>query len=104
MAKPIFSFRDVEINSTVRVLSFEIPGGVTTPSEFAVSVEEIAGQLVGDFGLVIDGRGPVWGYTMVVHAAHPTRWVGTRDPRLGVVVVQSHVPGVKMGDVLEFPE
>lgn len=104
MAKPVFSFRDVYFgDARVRVASFEIPGGVTTPPEFAESILEVSGHLAGDFGIILDGRGPVWGYGMLVHAAHATGFVAVRDPRLGAVVVSSHVTGYKTGDVIDFP-
>ena len=106
MAKPKFVFRDcvAEGGHPCRVATFEIPGGVTTPPEFASAVVEVADSLKGEFGLVLDGRGPVWGFGMILHVAHPTRWVATRDPRLGAVVVESHDPAFKAGDIINFPE
>jgi len=102
MAKPVFSTRDV---NGVRVVSFEIPGGVTTPQEFAGAVAEIESGLGGNTPVIFDGRGPVWGYGMLIHAAHPTPWLATREVRLsGAVVVASHTPGVSPGDVVPFPE
>jgi CRISPR-associated protein Csx3 len=102
MAKPIIAFRD---GDGCRVVSFEIPGGVTTPAEFAEAVADITDRLAGARGVIIDGRGPVWGYAMLVHGAHATPWVATRDPRLGgAVVVQSHDPTRRVGEVMPFPE
>jgi CRISPR-associated protein Csx3 len=51
-------------------------------------------------GVVVEGRGPMWLYCFLVHELHPASWIGTYDPRLGVVVTASHKPGVKPGDVL----
>lgn len=52
-------------------------------------------------GIVISGRGPVWLYAYLVHECHVFPFVATNDPRLGgFVVVQSHTPGVKPGDIL----
>ncbi len=105
MAKPIFSFRDASVEgNAVRIASFEIPGGATTPSEFAAAVAEIEKNLAGEFGVIFDGRGPVWGYGMLLHAAHPTRFVACRDPRLGAVIVQSHQERWQVGEVIAFPE
>lgn len=101
MARPVFSTR---VSGDIRVVSFEIPGGVTTPEEFADAVAEIASQLPGETPIVFDGRGPVWGFGMLIHAAHPTPWVACRDPRLGAVVVESHDPAFRAGDVIPFPE
>lgn len=44
----------------------------------------------GSKGVVLWGRGPVWLYSALIHHYHATRWVGTFDPRLGVVVVSRH--------------
>lgn len=51
-------------------------------------------------GIVINGRGPVWLYAYLVHECHHLPFVATNDPRLGFVVVQSHTPGIKPGDIL----
>lgn len=105
MAKPIFTFRDTTVvnGHAVRVATFEIPGGVTTPGEFAEAVGEVSGSLTGEFGVIFDGRGPVWGFAMLVHAAHPTRWVACRDPRLGAIVVTTHDEAFVVGQIVEFP-
>lgn len=100
MAKPIISVVDV---GSFRVAKFEIPGGVTTPAEFAESVGE-APDLAGDKPVLINGRGPVWGYAMLAHRAHPTPAVGTFDPRLGYVIVQTHDERFRLGDVIPDPE
>jgi CRISPR-associated protein Csx3 len=101
MAKPIITISDIKGN---RVCKFEIPGGVTTPEEFANAVAEIEGQLAGDKPVLVNGRGPVWGYAMLVHEAHPTPAVATFDPRLGYVVVATHNTDYKVGDVIADPE
>lgn len=103
MTRPVFAIMDVNGEHSIRVITFEIPGGVTTPEEFSSAVEEINSHLAGEFGMIIDGRGPVWGFAMIIHAAHPTKWIATRDPRLGAVVISSHDTGIKVGQVLPFP-
>ena len=52
--------------------------------------------------LVIGGRGPVWRYGMAFHQAHGSAAavVATYDPRLGAVVVASHSPDYRDGDVV----
>jgi len=95
--------RDVDCELKIKIVTFEIPGGVSAPNEFSLVVEEITPQLAGDFGVIIDGRGPIWGFGMIIHAAHPTRWIATRDPRIGAVVVASHVEGIKVGQIIAFP-
>jgi|GEM_PF-1607502 len=103
MAKPLFKFIDKELENfgSTRIIEFSIPGGVTTPVEFAEAVEEAGKELYPmNRGIVISGRGPIWGYAMILHAAHPTRWIATMDLRLGCVVVQSHTPEISCGDTI----
>ena len=53
-------------------------------------------------GVVISGRGPIWLHSALAHLYHPTRWVSHYDPRLsGAVVVQTHDPAVRVGQVIE---
>jgi CRISPR-associated protein Csx3 len=51
-------------------------------------------------GVVLSGRAPIWVYGWLVHECHITRWVACFDPRLGAVVVSSHSPEVRVGQVL----
>ena len=102
MAQPIFKISELTDAAGVvfRSIEFEIPGGVTSPSEFAAAVTEIAPQLTGKLPILINGRGPVWGYGMLLHQAHATPAVATFDPRLGYVVVQSHDRRFQVGQIL----
>lgn len=102
MAKPTVTI--VDHAAGVRLVKFEIPGGVTTPAEAAEAVEEIETQLVGDKPVLIWGRGPVWIFAMIAHAAHPTPMVATFDPRLGYVVVATHNEKYKVGETIDDPE
>jgi len=55
-------------------------------------------------GVILSGRGPIWLYCYLVHYYHPTLYVATYDPRLGgAVVVESHTPNVREGDVIPIP-
>jgi len=85
-------------------VQFEIPGGVCTPAEFAEASKTALRDFVPSpgHGIVLDGRGPVWGYSMLVHDFHPTSWLAVRDPRLGLVVVATHTAGVEAGDIVDF--
>ena len=105
MAKPVFTITDKPYQDgiTVRLVEFEIPGGVTTPEQFAEAVQEIKQDLVGSLPILINGRGPVWGYGMLFHAAHPTPAIATYDPRLGYVVVQTHDERFQVGKSIELP-
>lgn len=101
MAKPIITVTDRDL---FRLVKFEIPGGVTSPKEFAEAVSEVAKQIPGDKPVLLNGRGPVWGYGMLAHVAHPTPAVATFDPRLGYVVIASHDARYKDGDCIADPE
>jgi len=105
MVKPIFKITDHSHTNglTVRLVEFEIPNGVTTPEQFAAAVQEIELQLTGPLPILINGRGPVWGYGMIFHAAHPSPAIATYDPRLGYVIVQTHDERFQVGKILELP-
>jgi len=51
-------------------------------------------------GVVIEGKGPIWLYGYLVHQCHAAAWVGCFDPRLGAVVVSTHVRTIEVGQVL----
>ncbi|MCG0275530.1 MAG: CRISPR-associated ring nuclease Crn3/Csx3 [Thermosediminibacteraceae bacterium] len=56
-------------------------------------------------GIIISGRGPIWLYCYLVHYYHMTKFVATYDPRFGgAVVVESHIPSFKPGDIIEIGE
>lgn len=103
--KPIFNMSDFELpnHGPVRLIEFEIPGGVTTPRAFAQAVAEQPADFFAPpaRAVILSGRGPVWGYAMMAHAAHPTPWVATVDPRLGAVVVQTHLVDMHVGQIVE---
>lgn len=105
MAKPIFTITDQAHPDgfMLRLVEFEIPNGVTTPEQFAEAVQEIESQLVGALPILINGRGPVWGYGMIFHAAHPSPAIATYDPRLGYVIVQTHDERFQLGKTLDLP-
>ncbi|NJR62220.1 MAG: CRISPR-associated protein Csx3 [Cyanobacteria bacterium CRU_2_1] len=104
MAKPTFKITDHSHADgfMVRLVEFEIPGGVTTPEQFAEAVQAIAAQLVGALPILINGRGPVWGYGMLFHAAHPSPAIATYDPRLGYVIVQTHDERFEVGQTIDL--
>lgn len=101
MAKPIITVAD---SNGCRFVKFEIPGGVTSPKEFAEAVADVAKKIPGDKPVLLNGRGPVWGYGMLAHAAHPTPAVATFDPRLGYIVIASHDERYVEGDTIADPE
>ncbi|MBU6427262.1 hypothetical protein KGQ27_03455 [Patescibacteria group bacterium] len=54
MAKPIITVSAVNGQKLVK---FEIPGGVTTPAEFAEASEAVKDQLPGETPVLVNGLG-----------------------------------------------
>lgn len=53
--------------------------------------------------VVLEGRAPVWRYAMALHLLHgsPAAALAVYDPRLGAVIVASHSPAYRPGQVLD---
>lgn len=53
--------------------------------------------------VAIEGRAPIWRYAFAFHELHGSAAgaIGTYDPRIGLVIVASHSPKYKTGDVLD---
>ena len=103
MALPEISVYDVQsdTNQMFRMVRLSIPGGVTSPSEFVNALAALEAKIPGHLPVLINGRGPVWGYGMLMHAAHPTPAIATYDPRmLGYVITQTHDERFKLGELL----
>ena len=65
-------------------------------------IEEIYFRLGHVFhAMVISGRAPIWLYSYLTHHYHPTPWIATADPRLGYVIVSSHNPDRKVGEIID---
>lgn len=78
-------------------------GGNMVPADCRVLSASVAELVVPAAmgGVILSGRAPVWAFAAMTHAAHPAAWVATFDPRLGgAVVVASHTPTVKVGDIV----
>ena len=108
--KPIITVGDVVLGDVapyrvVKVVKFEISGGICTPEEFAEAAASVEKELPGGKPVLLNGRGPVWGYGMLIHASHPTPVVATYDPRLeGYVVVATHTKDYALGQIIPDPE
>lgn len=52
--------------------------------------------------VVVEGRAPIWRYGMAMHLLHgsPAGAIAFFDPRLGAVVVASHHPNYREGQVV----
>lgn len=60
-------------------------------------------MLSGTKGVILSGRGPIWLYCFLTHYYHPTKFIATYDPREGgAVIVESHSPEYKVGEVLKI--
>jgi len=76
--------------------------GVATPDELAQL--RLPDGLNPRLGVVLTGRAPIWLYGWLVHECHCTRWVACYDPRLGAVVVSSHHPEARVGQVINWEQ
>lgn len=54
--------------------------------------------------VALEGRAPIWRYGFAFHLLHGSAAgaIGTYDPKVGLVVVASHSPNYKEGDVLDI--
>ncbi|MEA5568606.1 CRISPR-associated ring nuclease Crn3/Csx3 [Anabaena sp. UHCC 0399] len=79
----------IELTTSDRVIepqdlkNLELPSGIDTTG-----------------GVVISGRAPMWLYSYLTHALHPTAWVACYDPRLGAVVSATNSHQVYIGQVI----
>jgi len=73
--------------------------GVIVPGD--LKGVRLASNVDPRLGIVIEGKAPIWLYVYLVGECTPAAWTGCYDPRLGIVVVASHIPDVSAGDVLK---
>jgi len=54
--------------------------------------------------VIVNGRAPIWRYGQAFHRLHGSRAgaIAVYDPRLGAVVVASHSPDYKDGQVIDI--
>jgi len=54
--------------------------------------------------VVVEGRAPIWRYGMALHRLHgsPAGAVAVYDPRLGAIIVYSHVRTLREGQVIDI--
>jgi CRISPR-associated protein Csx3 len=83
------------------MIGFEV-GDIIKPEALkTLTPPDPIAQNFAHLGVVLSGRGPFWFYGFLVHYYHPTKWVATHDPRLqGAVVVASHTPEIKVGEII----
>ena len=86
------------LTKNATLITFEIDGGVTEPAEvFSTPLPDVPQNM----GVILSGRGPIWLYARLIHHYHPARWIAIHDPRIGYIVVQSHVKERHEGEILE---
>ncbi|MDI9617280.1 MAG: CRISPR-associated ring nuclease Crn3/Csx3 [Methanothrix sp.] len=53
--------------------------------------------------VVVEGRAPIWRYGLALHLLHgsPAAAIAFFDPRLGAVIVVSHSPAYRPGQVID---
>lgn len=92
-------FRAIKLDYAT-VIEFELAAGVITPEELGGAVEAMP-AFDPRKGVILSGRGPIWLYVALAHAAHGAAWVATYEPRLGgAVVCMVHYRDRKIGDVI----
>ena len=103
MARPKFRRSSiVTAAGDADLLEFEIPGAVTHPGEFAAAVEELPSA---DRGVILSGRGPVWGFGMLVAWHSEAPWIATFEPRMNAaVIVRTSDPKLSVGQTLTLGE
>jgi CRISPR-associated Csx3 family protein len=81
--------------------------GIISPSQLRDLLQKVEGALGGAGGIegvIISGRLPVWAFCAITHLLHPRPFIATFEPRVGKgVVVQSHVEGLRIGDLVDIP-
>jgi CRISPR-associated protein Csx3 len=77
--------------------------GIISPSQLP-QLLKLLPEAGGTEGVIVSGRLPVWAYAAICHHFHPRPFIATFEPRLGKgVVVQSHVEGLSVGDLVDIP-
>jgi CRISPR-associated Csx3 family protein len=78
--------------------------GIISPNQLPEILTRLP-EAGGTEGVIISGRLPVWAFAAICHHYHPRPWVATFEPRINrAVVVQSHVEGLCVGDLVDVPE
>jgi len=87
-----------DVKTTVRytLIEFELPGPIE-PKELKSLIPPTVNF---HYGVILSGRGPIWLYGYLIHYYHPAPWIAVHDPRLGAVIVASHRPDLRPGDII----
>lgn len=79
------------------IVHFELRENITPE----ILQELIPPEVDSTKGVVLSGRGPIWLYCYLIHYYQPTKFIATFDPRIGAVIVESHNPDYKVGEIIE---
>ncbi len=95
----------------VKILEFEIVGGVIDPTpELYEKVYQAANEIFSKEGWnnlwVLSGRGPVWLYSALTHIAHPTAGLAIYEPRMNkAIIVSRHRKDIPSEfSIIDIPE
>jgi len=88
----------VEEREDFTIVNIELPGPIEPSILKTITPPKVDTRK----GVIISGRAPIWLYLWLAHKLHATRWIATYDPRLGAVIVASHVLGVEDGTVIDI--
>jgi CRISPR-associated protein Csx3 len=83
---------------TVTLIEFTLDGAIVPEALHQLQAPDANTRK----GVLISGRGPVWLFVFLVHSYHHHPFVASYDPRIGGIVVMSHTPDVKAGEVLDI--
>ena len=88
------------VTRSIVLVEFTIKDGAS-PGEFASSLPLDTYEKFSEEGLVISGRGPIWTFGMFAPLFPDFNFAGIFDPRLGVVIIQSFIDQIEVGEVWE---
>ena len=83
-----------------KIWSIGVESPITPQEDLPPMPELQPGEL-----LVIEGRAPIWRYAQALHKAHGSAAgaIAVYDPKLGYVVVISHSPKYREGEIRKTP-
>ena len=92
----MIKFKTSSIYDDFTIVSFELEGTIGPDILYGLKPPRVDETK----GVVISGRGPIWLFCYLTHYYHPTKFVATYDPRIGAIVVESHMQGVVEGEII----
>jgi len=91
----------VKVVEEIALVEFELKRDLVPEDLRSIEPPDPVREKFADKVVVLSGRGPIWLYGFLIHEYHPVKAIAVFDPRLnGAVIVQSHNPSLKVGDVI----